>query len=120
MKPIKALTLMLALAAAQTAFATGVTGGMDMKGMNMKPSAESSQAPRPVAAEIKKIDTQAGKVTLKHGPIENLGMAAMTMAFPVKDRASLKNFKEGEAVSVTFDKVDGKPTVVDMQRKSAH
>lgn len=117
MKPIKTLTLMLAIAAAQTAFAAGAAGGMDMKGMDMKPSADSKQAPHPVAAEIKKIDAQAGKVTLKHGPIENLGMAAMTMAFPVKDCASLKNFKEGEAVSVTFDKVDGKPTVVDMQHK---
>jgi Cu/Ag efflux protein CusF len=117
MKPIKTLTLMLALAAAQTAFAAGAAGGMDMKGMDMKPPAEASKAPHPVAAEIKKIDLQAGKVTLKHGPIENLGMAAMTMAFPVKDRASLKNFNEGEAVTVMFDKVDGKPTVVDMQRK---
>jgi Cu/Ag efflux protein CusF len=44
-------------------------------------------------------------------------MPAMTMAFPIKDRASLKNFKEGESVSVMFDKVAGKPTIVDMQRK---
>ena len=50
-------------------------------------------------------------------PIENLGMSAMTMAFPVKNPASLKHFKEGESVSVTFDNVNGKPTVVEMQRK---
>ncbi|KWR87756.1 copper-binding protein [Cupriavidus sp. IDO] len=112
MKRIKALALTLAIVAAPAAFAAG-----SMDGMDMKPSAASQQAPRPVAAEIKKIDAKAGKVTLKHGPIENLGMSAMTMAFPVKDRASLTNFKEGESVSVTFDKVDGKPTVVDMQRK---
>ncbi|CAG9184769.1 hypothetical protein LMG23992_05332 [Cupriavidus laharis] len=121
MKPIKTLAVILALAAAPAAFAAGSMDGMDMKGMDMKPSAPSQtsqqSSPHPVAAEIKKIDTQAGKVTLKHGPIENLGMSAMTMAFPVKDRVSLKNFKEGESVSVTFDKVDGKPTVVDMQRK---
>ncbi|QEZ48981.1 copper-binding protein [Cupriavidus oxalaticus] len=116
MKPIKTLAILIALAAAPAAFA-GSMDGMDMKGMDMKPSVESKQAPHPVAAEIKKIDPQAGKVTLKHDPIENLGMTAMTMAFPVKDRTSLKNFKEGESVSVTFDKVDGKPTVVDMQRK---
>ncbi|SOY62211.1 conserved exported hypothetical protein [Cupriavidus phytorum] len=120
MKPIRILALMLALAAAPAAFAAGSMDGMDMKSMDMKPSAPSQtsqQSPHPVAAEIKKIDAQAGKVTLKHGPIENLGMTAMTMAFPVKDRASLKNFKEGESVSVTFDKVDGTPTVVNMQRK---
>ncbi|MGH8784352.1 MAG: copper-binding protein [Cupriavidus necator] len=116
MKPIKTLALMLAIAAAPTAFAAGSMDGMDMKGMDMKPSAASQQSPHPVAAEIKKIDAQAGKVTLKHGRIENLGMAAMTMAFPVKDRTILKGFKDGDTVSVTFDKVDGKPTVVDMRR----
>lgn len=117
MKHLKTLAIIAALAAAPVAFAAGSMNGMDMKGMDMKPSAESQQAPRPVAAEIKNIDAKAGKVTLKHGPIENLGMSAMTMAFPVKDRASLKNFKEGESVSVTFDKVNGNPTIVDMQRK---
>ncbi|MGY2491339.1 copper-binding protein [Cupriavidus sp. CP313] len=121
MKHLKTLAIIAALAAAPVAFAAGsmdgMDKGMDMKGMDMKPSADSKQAPHPVAAEIKKIDAKAGKVTLKHDPIENLGMSAMTMAFPVKDRASLKNFKEGESVSVMFDKVNGKPTVVDMQRK---
>jgi Cu/Ag efflux protein CusF len=110
---------MLALTAAPAAFAAPMEGmdmkGMDMKGMDMKPSAQSTQ-PQPVAAEIKKIDPQAGKVTLKHGPIENLGMSAMTMSFPVKDRMTLKNFKEGDKVSAMFDTVDGKPTVVDLRR----
>uniref|UniRef100_UPI003F497145 copper-binding protein n=1 Tax=Cupriavidus taiwanensis TaxID=164546 RepID=UPI003F497145 len=116
MKHVKTLAIALTIAAAPTAFAAGSMDGMGMKGMDMEPSAESKKAP-PVAAEIKKIDAKAGKVTLKHDPIENLGMSAMTMAFPVKDRASLKNFKEGELVLVRFDKVNGKPTVVDMQRK---
>ncbi len=109
---IKTLVAVLAFAAAPIAFAAGAMEGMDMKA----PSA-SSQAARPVPAEIRKIDAQAGKVTLKHGPIENLGMPAMTMAFPVKDRASLSRFKEGDAVSVTFGKIDGSPAVLDMQRK---
>ena len=112
MKHLKTLAAALALITAPAVFAAG-----SMDGMDMKAPAASPQAPRPVPAEIKKIDAQAGKVTLKHGPIENLGMPGMTMAFPVKDRASLSKFKEGDAVSVTFDKVDGAPTVVDMQRK---
>ncbi|WP_029044615.1 copper-binding protein [Cupriavidus sp. amp6] len=112
MKRVKTLAIVLALAATPAAFAAG-----SMDGMDMKPSAGSKQAPRPVAAEIKKIDMKAGKVTLRHDPIENLGMSAMTMAFPVKDRASLQHFREGESVWATFDNVDGKPTVVGMQRK---
>ncbi|BDB29213.1 copper-binding protein (plasmid) [Cupriavidus sp. P-10] len=117
MNHIKTVAIALAVAATPAAFAAGSMDGMDMKGMDMKPSAESQHATRPVAAEIKKIDAQAGKVTLKHGPIENLGMPAMTMAFPVKDRTALKDFKEGDAVTAVFDKIDGKATVVDMQRK---
>ncbi|GAA0189072.1 MAG: hypothetical protein CL858_05060 [Cupriavidus sp.] len=112
MKYLKTLAAVVAILTGPVAFAAG-----SMDGMDMKAPAASPQAPRPVPAEIKKIDAQAGKVTLKHGPIENLGMPGMTMAFPVKDRASLSQFKEGEAVSVTFDKVDGAPTVVDIQRK---
>ncbi|NOV22487.1 hypothetical protein E5S69_02920 [Cupriavidus necator] len=117
MKHLNTLAIMVALAAAPAAFAAKSADGMDMKGMGMKPSAESKQVPQPVAAEIKKIDAQAGKVTLKHGPIGNLGMSAMTMAFAVKDRASLRNFKEGDSVLATFDTVDGKPTVVDLRRR---
>jgi len=73
----------------------------------------SQQARQPVAAVIKKIDVQAGKVALKLGPIAS----PVTMEFSVKDRASLKNFKEGESVLATFDNVDGKPIVVEMRRK---
>ncbi|SPA52459.1 copper-binding protein [Cupriavidus taiwanensis] len=115
MKTAKTLALALTLVAASTAFAAGSMDGHPMQGMDNKPAAPSKQASQPVPAEIKKIDASTGKVTLRHGPIENLGMSAMTMAFPVKDRAALKNFKEGDPVSVTFDKVDGKPTVIDMQ-----
>ena len=110
MKCANALAIVLALAAAPAAFAAG-----SMNGMDMKPAPQSQQAQHPVAAEIKKIDRHAGKVTLKHGPIENLGMDAMTMAFPVKNQAVLKNFKVGDTVSVTFDNVDGKATVVEMR-----
>lgn len=120
MKHLKIATLVLALVAVPAAFAASSMDNMDMKSMgnmDMKSSAPSQQAPHPVAAQIMKIDGTAGKVTLKHGAIDNLGMPAMTMAFPVKDRAWLKDFKEGDAVQVTFDKVKGKPTVVEMTRQ---
>ncbi|ESS48433.1 putative signal peptide protein [Ralstonia solanacearum SD54] len=88
-----------------------------MEGMGMKATAEASQsnqAPKPVAAEVRKIYPDTGKITLKHGDIDNLGMGAMTMTFAVKDKASLKNFKEGDKVMAVFDMVNGQPTVVEM------
>ena len=38
----------------------------------------------------------AGKLTIKHGPLENLGMDAMTMVFKVKDPAMLSQVKVGD------------------------
>ncbi len=86
----------------------------------MKPAAQgnpSNQTPKPVAAEVRKVDLDTGKITLKHDDINNLGMVAMTMTFAVKDRASLKNFKAGDNVSARFDWVNGQPTVVEMHRQ---
>lgn len=87
-----------------------------MEGMDMKPAAGAPKAAQPVPAEVRKIDAATGKVTLKHGPIPNLGMSAMTMSFPVKDPAMLKGLKEGDQVSATFGTVDGKATVVDLRK----
>ncbi|OAI58319.1 signal peptide protein [Ralstonia solanacearum] len=107
-----ALAFTLTLATSPLAFATA-----PMEGMDMKPAAQVGQAPKPVAAEVRKVYPDTGKVTLKHGAIDNLGMSAMTMTFAVKDKTALKDVKEGDQVSVVFDRVDGQPTVVDMRRR---
>ena len=64
-----------------------------------------------VDGEVKKIDLDAGKVTLKHGEIKNLDMPAMQMAFRVSDPAWLKRLQVGDKVSFTADKVNGQFTV---------
>lgn len=115
MKHASALAFTLALVTSPLALAA-----TPMEGMDMKPAAQASQsnqAPKPVAAEIRKIYPDMGKVTLKHGAIDNLGMGAMTMTFAVKDKASLKDFNEGDKVSAVFDTVNGQPTVVEMHRQ---
>lgn len=47
---------------------------------------------------IKKIDAAAGRVTIAHGPLENLHMSAMTMTFKVQDAKWLEKFKPGDKV----------------------
>jgi Cu(I)/Ag(I) efflux system protein CusF len=64
-----------------------------------------------VEGEVKKIDLDAGKVTLKHGEIKNLDMPAMQMAFRVSDPAWLKRLQVGDKVTFTADKVNGQFTV---------
>lgn len=57
--------------------------------------------------EIRKIDLEQGKVTLKHGPIESLGMPGMTMVFRVGEPATLADFKPGDTVRFKAARVDG-------------
>ncbi len=65
--------------------------------------------------EIKKVDKDAGKITIKHGPIENLGMSNMTMVFRVKDPAMLDQVKAGDKVKFAADRVNGAVTIVQLQ-----
>jgi len=73
-------------------------------------SAEGGQAM--TARLVKKIDRGAGKVTIRHGPIVNLGMPRMTMVFRVMDPAMLDRLKEGDKILFVAEKVDGAFTVM--------
>jgi Cu/Ag efflux protein CusF len=66
-------------------------------------------------AEVRKVDVAAGKLTLKHGEIKNLGMPPMTMVFQVKDPAFLSQVKVGDSVRFTADKVKGAYTVLSLE-----
>ena len=61
-------------------------------------SAPASVADEYTQGEIRKIDSQAGKVTLKHDEIRNLGMPPMAMVFEMKDPSVLGHFKAGDKV----------------------
>lgn len=65
---------------------------------------------------VKKVDKAAGKVTLSHGPLTNLGMPAMTMVFRVKDAAWLDQMKEGDKVRFMADKVNGAITIIHFEQ----
>lgn len=57
--------------------------------------------------EIRKVDKDAKKITIKHGPLTNLGMPAMTMVFQVKDPAMLEQVKAGDKVRFEAEKAGG-------------
>lgn len=62
--------------------------------------------------EVRKIDREAGKITLRHGEIKNLNMAAMTMVLRVKDAAMLEQVQVGDRIRFAADRVNGAVTVV--------
>ncbi|RUP22636.1 MULTISPECIES: copper-binding protein [Methylobacterium] len=79
------------------------------------PPAPPSNAPL-VAGTVKKVDESAGKVTLDHENIPNIGMDAMTMAYKVQDPALLKGLKPGERVRFSADRVNGSIAITRIQK----
>lgn len=67
---------------------------------------------------VKKINEAAGKITIDHGPIKNLGMdEPMTMVFKAGDPAMLKTVKVGDKVTFEADRVNGQITVTTIRKK---
>lgn len=64
---------------------------------------------------VKKINAEAGKVTISHGPLANLDMPAMTMVFRVKDPVWLGQYKPGDRVRFVVERQDGALTVTALQ-----
>ncbi|ACL72289.1 conserved hypothetical protein [Thioalkalivibrio sulfidiphilus HL-EbGr7] len=79
-----------------------------------EPAAASGELPQ-VEAEVRRVNTRANTVSLRHGPIPNLDMPAMTMTFKVSDPAQLEGLKPGDKVNVTIDRVDGEYTLMSME-----
>jgi Cu/Ag efflux protein CusF len=65
--------------------------------------------------EIRKVDKDAKKITIKHGPLANLDMPPMTMVFQVKDPAMLDQVKAGEKVKFRAENVGGAFTVTKIE-----
>ena len=77
----------------------------------------SMQAPagEMTEGEVRKIDKDTKKITLKHGEIKNLGMPGMTMVFQVKDPAMLDSVKAGDKVRFNVEKAGGAMVVTHIE-----
>ena len=65
--------------------------------------------------EVRKVDLQTKKITLKHGEIKNLDMPGMTMVFQVKDPAMLDAVKQGDKVQFKVERSRGALVITEMQ-----
>jgi Cu/Ag efflux protein CusF len=104
------------IATATAAFAITLTAGVQaqatMDGIKMAQAAPASDM---TDGEVRKIDMEAGKVTLKHGDIKSLDMPGMTMVFAVKDKALLDKLKVGDKVKFKAINDGGKITATEIQ-----
>lgn len=74
-------------------------------------SAGAMASPALADGEIRKVDKEAAKLTIRHGELKDLGMPAMTMVFRVQDNAMLSQVAPGDKVRFAVAKVDGALTV---------
>jgi Cu(I)/Ag(I) efflux system periplasmic protein CusF len=65
--------------------------------------------------EVRKVDKENQKVTIKHGPLKNLDMPGMTMVFQVQNPSLLETVQAGDKVRFAADKIDGKFTVTKLE-----
>lgn len=78
--------------------------------------AKAAQTAAPLTdGEVRKVDPETKKITIRHGAIENLGMPPMTMVFQVKDPALLDKVKAGDKVKFTAEKTGGAYTVTQIE-----
>ena len=92
----------IAAAIAAPAYAQAMNHG-NMPGMMMEKTATAEMSD----GEVRKIDKDSLKVTLKHGEIKNLEMPGMTMVFRVKDAEMLDKVQVGSIVKFVAEKLDG-------------
>ena len=93
-------------ALAQSTPASAPTGEMKM---------DKAAAADMTDGEIRKVDKDTKKITIKHGEIKNLDMPGMTMVFQVKDPAMLDKVKAGDKVKFTAEKMNGALTVTGIE-----
>ncbi len=94
-------------AVAQPAAASAPTGETRMD----KPAVAGDMA----EGEIRKVDKDTKKITIRHGEIKNLDMPGMTMLFQVKDPAMLDTVKAGDKVRFKAEKAATGIVVTEIQ-----
>lgn len=68
-----------------------------------------------VEGEVRKVDKEASKLTLRHGELNQLDMPAMTMVFRVKDPSMLDKVKAGDKVKFKAEGTRGALTITELE-----
>ena len=102
-----AISAVVLLLAAQPAAAQSAS--VDHSKMAMSPTQTMTDG------EIRKIDKDAGKVTIKHGEIKHMDMPPMTMVFAAGDKAMLDLVKVGDKVRFVAMQDNGRMVVTEIQ-----
>ena len=103
--------LMLGLLLGMLAASVLATNHLATTSPAANPAAESPL----IDGEVRRVDKDAKKLTIRHAPIANLDMPAMTMVFQVKDPAMLDQVKAGDKIRFVAEKSSGAYTVTHLE-----
>ena len=111
-----------ALQTSSTSSSTTATAMPTAEATTTVSATAASTPPAPDAAaldftegEVRKVDADNRKITIKHGDIKHLDMPGMTMVFAIKDAAQLKQLKPGDKVKFKAEKAGGGFVVTDLR-----
>jgi Cu/Ag efflux protein CusF len=110
--PMKQLSVVVVLVAAFTAPAIAQP---KPEGHEVHHSVAAASAAGMAEGEIRKVDKDAKKLTIKHGEIKSIDMPPMTMVFQVKDAAMLDKLKAGDKVRFAVEKTASGYVVTEIQ-----
>lgn len=119
---LKLSAITLALLGASAAYAADHTVHVIENENRMKAEAEAKAKAKAASqaemadGEIRKINKNTGKITLKHGEIKSVEMPPMTMVFGVADKAMLEGLKEGDKVKFNVKQEGSNYTVTEIKK----
>ncbi|KYP11101.1 MAG: copper-binding protein [Limnobacter sp.] len=117
---LKLSAITLALLGASAAYAADHTVHVIENENRMKAEAEAKAKAASQAemadGEIRKINKNTGKITVKHGEIKSVEMPPMTMVFGVADKAMLEGLKEGDKVKFNVKQEGSNYTVTEIKK----
>ena len=101
----------LAFTASSGSFAQATTGSGNMGDAKLEQPVAASEM---TDGEVRKVDMNAKKITIKHGAIKNLDMPPMTMVFKISDPAMLESVRKGDKVKFKAAMSDGAMIVTEI------
>ena len=115
MKTIQSIITISALLLGTTSVFAASHAGAPMAKDTAKTDAAMPASADMADGEVRKIDKETKKITLRHGVIKSMDMPAMTMVFGVKEIAMLDNVKVGDKVKFKAEQTGSAITVTEIQ-----
>jgi len=115
MKNFKLILILTGLITASISSFAASHAGAPMAKDDAKKAMPTAAAADMADGEVRKVDKENKKITLKHGVIKSLDMPGMTMVFGIKDAAMLDNLRVGDKVKFKAEQAGSAIVVTDIQ-----